>query len=154
MVTLKLGTTSTFVTSINWALPLSPVRRANGRRRQPVAATAEGTATGTAMQQQRLIEQEEKGRARDEQQEDRGRGREKGWKGGRGEPQCWRNERKKDSSPRRLHARPFPFPAALPPFPRPAFSCELSSSCTRRAQTGFAIKRILSRNVRDHSERI
>ncbi|KYQ55587.1 hypothetical protein ALC60_05509, partial [Trachymyrmex zeteki] len=37
---------------------ITRVRRANGR--QPVAAAAEGTATGTAMQQQQLVEQEEK----------------------------------------------------------------------------------------------
>ncbi|EGI66466.1 hypothetical protein G5I_04939 [Acromyrmex echinatior] len=42
---------------------ITHVRRANGR--QPVAAAAEGTATGTAMQQQRLVEQEEKGQTPD-----------------------------------------------------------------------------------------
>lgn len=134
MATLKLGTTSTFVTSINRTPPLSPVRRANGR--QPVAAAAEGTATGTAaMQQQWLVEQEEKGRTPGGQEEGR-----------TGGPQCWRNERKKDSSPRRLYAalsfsRGSPSHPSRPPFPCPAFSCELA----RRAhgeQTGFAIKRI------------
>lgn len=98
------------------ALPLSPVRRANSR--EPVAATAEGIATGTAMQQQRLIEEKERTRG------------EAG-----GAPRCWRNERKKDSSLRAGYTRPFPFPATLPlPLPTLSFRVRLSAvSSLRRA---------------------
>lgn len=67
-------------------------------------------------------------------------------------------ERKKDSSPRRLHAalsfsRDSPSLPSHPPFPCPAFSCVSFAHVVQHGeQTGFAIKRILSRNVRDQRE--
>ncbi|KYM97294.1 hypothetical protein ALC62_12027 [Cyphomyrmex costatus] len=54
---------------------ITRVRRANGR--QPVAAAAEGTATGTAMQQQRLVEYVEKGQTPDEEEKEQKENKEK-----------------------------------------------------------------------------
>lgn len=98
------------------------------------------------MQQQRVVEQEEKGRTPD------------GQKGGEGS-QCWRNERNKDFSPRRLPAALSFFrdsPSLRPSLPSFPFRVRLSAVSSLVVyvgeQTGFAIKRILSRNARDQRE--
>lgn len=140
MATLKLGTTSTFVTSINWTLPLSPVRRA---KRPTTGNSNSGRNSGGYSNAAATTNRTSRERAN------------AGWAERRGEPQCWRNERKKDFS-RRLHAalsfsRDSPSVPFRPPFPCPAFSCKLARR-VHGEQTGFAIKRILSWNVQDQWE--
>lgn len=141
MATLKLDDTSTFITSINWALLLFPGRRANGR--QPVAATAEETTTENSnVQQQRLIEQEEKGRTRVSRIRGAGGYNVGGTKERRIPPHAEKPAALSFSRDSLSLSRSL----FLPALPCPAFSCELACRI-HGEQTGFAIKRILSRNV-------
>lgn len=138
---MKLGTTSTFVTSVNRTPPLyrvtskRPTAGSGGKQQRRRASNA----------QQRLVEQEEKERTR------RAGGGGKRGVGGT-------KERRRLSLPTRaLYAalsfsRDSPSPPILALPRRPAFS--RARPLANGEQTGFAIKRIPSRNARDQRERI